>query len=113
MARLILRIELDSKVRIGEDAIRLLELVEAKGSISAAARTHGLTFRRAWTVLDEVNRMFKTPAIATQCGGIDGGGARLTDFGREIIDRYRAIESIATCLTADELSALEAAANGP
>lgn len=111
MARLIVRIELDSEARIGGDAIRLLELIETKGSISAAGRAHGLTFRRAWTVLDELNRMFKTPVIAAHCGGSNGGGARLTAFGREIIDRYRAIESIAACLTADELAALEAVAS--
>jgi molybdate transport system regulatory protein len=110
MARLILRVELDSEARIGGDAIRLLELVDAKGSISAAARAHGLTFRRAWTLLDEINRMFKTPAIAAQCGGADGGGARLTAFGHEIVARYRAIEAATAHATERELAALEAAA---
>jgi molybdate transport system regulatory protein len=52
MARLVLRIELASDARIGGDHIRLLELVETTGSITAAARTHGLTYRRAWTLLD-------------------------------------------------------------
>lgn len=111
MARLIVRIELDSEARIGGDAIRLLELVETKGSISAAGRAHGLTFRRAWAVLDELNRMFRTPVIAAHCGGSNGGGARLTAFGREVIDRYRAIEAIAAGLAAHELAALEAVAH--
>ena len=109
MARLILSVELDSETRIGAGDISLLELVETTGSISAAARAHGITFRRAWTVLDELNRMFKTPVIATRCGGLDGGGARLTDFGREIAVRYRAIEAIASRGTEHDLATLEAA----
>jgi molybdate transport system regulatory protein len=110
MAHLILRIELASEARLNGDAIDLLELVETKGSISAAGRAHGITYRRAWTVLDELNRMFKQPVIAAHIGGADGGGARLTDFGREVIARYRAIESLASHQTAHELAALEAAA---
>jgi molybdate transport system regulatory protein len=109
MARLILSVELDSEARIGAGDIRLLELVEKTGSISAAARAHGITFRRAWTVLDELNRAFKTSVIATRSGGLDGGGARLTDFGREVAARYRAIEAIAAHGTERDLATLEAA----
>jgi molybdate transport system regulatory protein len=110
MARLVLRIELDSDARIGSDHIRLLELVGTQGSITAAARAHGLSYRRAWALLDEVNRMFKAPVIATECGGAAGGGARPTAFGHDLIARYRGIEAIAVRLTAHELAALEAVA---
>ncbi|MGZ3375453.1 MAG: winged helix-turn-helix domain-containing protein [Phenylobacterium sp.] len=109
MARLIVRIELDSEARIGGDAIRLLELIEAKGSISAAGRAHGLTFRRAWGVLDELNRMFKTPVVAAQAGGAHGGGAWLTPFGQEIVRRYRAIETSVALAAEQQLDSLEAA----
>jgi molybdate transport system regulatory protein len=110
MAKLVLRIELGSDARLCDDHIRLLELVDKTGSITAAARAHGLTYRRAWTLLDELNRMFKAQVITAECGGIGGGGARPTDFGRDIIARYRGIEAIAVRLTAHELAALEAAA---
>ncbi len=111
MARLILRVELDSEARLSGDTISLLERVETEGSISAAGRAHGITYRRAWTVLDELNRMFRAPVIAARCGGSDGGGARITPFGHEVIARYRAIEAASARATERELAALEAAAN--
>jgi molybdate transport system regulatory protein len=110
MARLILRIELDSEARLRGDDIDLLEQVEKTGSISAAGRAHGITYRRAWTVLDALNRMFKTPVLATHHGGPDGGGARLTAFGREIIARYRALEAMTASVAERDLQAFEAAA---
>ena len=111
VARLIVRIELDSEARIGGDAIRLLELIETEGSISAAGRAHGIKFRRTWTVIDELNRMFKSPVIATQAGGADGGRARVTQFGLEIVRRYRAIEARAARAAEQDLAALEAVSN--
>ena len=113
MARLVLGIELDSEARIAARNIHLLELVEQTGSISAAGRACGITYRQAWTRLDEVTRMFKAPVLAAQVGGRDGGGARLTDFGRQIVARFRAIEALAANLAEVDLDALEAASRPP
>jgi len=82
------------KVRVGEDAIgpgktRLLELIDSEGGISAAARQMGLSYRRAWHLIDTLNKALAEPVIETSVGGKGGGGARLTDIGRDLITRYR------------------------
>jgi molybdate transport system regulatory protein len=111
MAQVSLRIDLASSGRIGSGAIRLLELVDETGSISAAGRAYGMTYRQAWTVLDGLNRMFRSPILEAQPGGRDGGGARLTAFGREVASRYRELESATDQLARHHLDALEAAAH--
>ena len=74
---------------IGPGKISLLEHVEREGSISAAARCMGMSFRRAWHLIDTLNGALGRPVVATEIGGSRGGGARLTDFGRELVARYR------------------------
>jgi molybdate transport system regulatory protein len=88
-----LRIEFGPEQRIGPGKVRLLELVAGTGSISAAAREMDMSYRRAWLLIDEMNRMFKEPVIAAVTGGAHGGGARLTDLGRNVVATYRAIEA--------------------
>ena len=88
-----LRIELGPEQRIGPGKVRLLELVAETGSISAAAREMDMSYRRAWLLIDEMNRMFKEPVIAAMTGGAHGGGAQLTELGKTVIATYRAIES--------------------
>ena len=88
-----LRIEFGPEQRIGPGKVRLLELVAATGSISAAAREMEMSYRRAWLLIDEMNRMFKEPVIAAVSGGAHGGGAQLTELGETVIATYRAIET--------------------
>jgi len=73
--------------------MRLLEAVSETGSISSAGRALGMSYRRAWLLLDEMNSGFRRKVVTTQLGGSRGGGARLTPFGRELLRRYRAIEA--------------------
>ena len=80
---------------LGPGKIALLEHIEATGSLSQAARELGMSYRRAWLLLDDVNRMFTDPATTASVGGSGGGGARLTDLGREIVKAYREIEDAA------------------
>lgn len=85
---------LEAKLRtaggvIGPGKISLLEHVEHEGSISAAARCMGMSFRRAWHLIDTLNAALGRPVVVTEIGGSRGGGARLTDFGRELVTRYR------------------------
>jgi molybdate transport system regulatory protein len=93
MTRLTIRIDFDSKRHVGHGKIRLLELIGEHGSISGAAREMKMSYRRAWLLADEVNRMFSEPVLETQHGGAGGGHARLTTFGHALVGHYRAIET--------------------
>lgn len=75
---------------IGPGKITLLEHVDSLGGISAAAREMGMTYRRAWHLIDSLNKALGRPVVATATGGTGGGGAHLTEFGRELVQRYRA-----------------------
>jgi molybdate transport system regulatory protein len=109
VARLTIRIDLSGHRAIGPGKIRLLELVGESGSISAAGRAMKMSYRRAWLLIDSVNRCFRTPVVETQMGGSRGGGAVLTELGHDLISRYRAVERAATKAGAAELVALDAA----
>ena len=108
MARLTIRIDLSDHGAIGPGKIRLLELVGESGSISAAGRAMNMSYRRAWMLIDNLNRCFRAPLVETQLGGTRGGGAVLTELGHDVIARYRAIERAATKASAAELVALDA-----
>lgn len=98
-----LRIEFGPEQRLGPGKIRLLELVAETGSISAAAREMEMSYRRAWLLIDEMNRMFKEPVIAAVTGGAHGGGAQLTELGQNVIATYRAIENDSAQILAKRL----------
>jgi molybdate transport system regulatory protein len=98
-----LRIEFGPEQRIGPGKVRLLELVAETGSISAAAREMEMSYRRAWLLIDEMNRMFKEPVVAAAPGGAHGGGAQLTDLGQNVIATYRAVEADSANILAKRL----------
>ena len=110
MARLKLSIVLDSGARFGPGKAALLESIRDTGSISAAARGMGMSYKRAWMLIDSINRAFEEPAVEAATGGHGGGGARLTPFGRDLLDRFRRVETRVMDEFADDLAALEAAA---
>jgi molybdate transport system regulatory protein len=110
MARLTLRLDFGPGQAIGHGKIRLLEAVRDRGSISAAGRTMGMSYRRAWLLIDELNALFGQPVIATKHGGPHGGGAELTPLGHRVVEQYRSIEDKAHLAVAAELAALAAAA---
>ena len=107
MTRLTLRIDFDNGSQIGHGKVRLLELIATHGSISRAAKEMSMSYRRAWLLTDQVNRMFKTPVIETQHGGSGGGFARLTSFGHAVVGHYRAIEAQSMKLFSKQLAELE------
>ena len=107
MTRVTIRIDFDDGRHLGHGKVRLLEMVEAHGSISSAARAMDMSYRRAWLLVDEVNRMFATPVLATQLGGKGGGHAKLTDFGRLVVEHYRSIERESKLAFAERIAALE------
>ena len=108
MPSLSLRIDFDPEGRIGPGKIALLEQIASLGSISAAARGMGMSYRRAWDLVEELNRLFGRPLVEARTGGSKGGGARLTPFGLAVVSRFRAIEQAASAAAAHELMALQA-----
>src|SRR5580692_2196957 len=106
-ARLTVRVDLGSKRALGPGKIRLLEAIGATGSISQAGRALDMSYRRAWLLVDDMNRCFRAPVVTTQGGGAKGGGAALTPFGRALIEQYRAIEARAMAAASPQLRALE------
>jgi molybdate transport system regulatory protein len=100
------RIYRDDDVAIGPGKVALLEAVAETGSISAAARQLGMSYKRAWVLIDETNRAMVKPAVTTVAGGAGGGGAALTPVGAELIRRYRAVESAARVAAAPDIAAL-------
>ena len=101
-----LRIDLDDEGRIGPGKIRLLENIQQFGSISAAGRAMDMSYKRAWDLVDDINRICRQPAVERQTGGKNGGGAALTPFGLSLVARYRKIERDAASAVRKELQAL-------
>jgi len=111
-ARLTLRVDLGEDRAIGPGKIRLLEAIRDTGSITQAGISLGMSYRRAWLLVDDMNTCFREPVISAQAGGSHGGGAALTTFGARLIDQYRAIEAEAHTATASRLNELEVACRG-
>ncbi|MGH6814543.1 MAG: winged helix-turn-helix domain-containing protein [Hyphomicrobiaceae bacterium] len=108
LAALTIRIDFGPFGFLGPGKIALMELISKHGSISAAGKEMGMSYRRAWLLVDEINRIFREPLVETQMGGAGGGGARLTKLGRDVVGRYRAIEGAAATASAADLRALKA-----
>ena len=113
MARLILRIDFDEGRALGPGKVQLLELVGETGSISAAGRAMDMSYRRAWLLVDAMNRTFREPVVAARGGGVGGGGASLTPFGTRVVASYRAMERDAHGALAKYLTDLEQALAAP
>ncbi|BBK44464.1 hypothetical protein STVA_44840 [Allostella vacuolata] len=104
-ARLTIRVDFGQHGALGPGKIRLLELIGAQGSISAAGRAMGMSYRRAWLLVDSLNQAFRDPVVATQHGGSGGGGAALTPAGQAMVDRYRTMEAAVEGAAAAHLAA--------
>jgi molybdate transport system regulatory protein len=100
-----LRIDLP-RGRIGPGKIDLLEAIDREGSISAAGRALGMSYKRAWELVGTLNAMFREPLVESTRGGPGGGGAVLTQAGREVLELYRAFEHEAADAGAARLGAL-------
>jgi molybdate transport system regulatory protein len=110
--RLTVRIDFGAERALGPGKIRLLEAIGKTGSISRAGRALGMSYRRAWLLIDDMNRCFRAAVVATQPGGVRGGGAALTAFGLQLIENYRAIETQAAAAAMPRLQALENSLRG-
>jgi molybdate transport system regulatory protein len=101
-----LRISRGDDIAIGPGKISLLEAIARTGSITAAARALGMSYRRAWLLADTMNRCFTAPLVAAAAGGPGGGGTRLTALGNEVVQTYRRIEATAEAAGAADVAAL-------
>lgn len=107
MTRIRLRIDFDGERYIGHGRIELLELIGRHGSISKAALAMGMSYKRAWYLIDGFNAMFRQPLIERQHGGKGGGSATLTPFGQRVVAEYRAMEAKALDVFAEPVGLLE------
>jgi molybdate transport system regulatory protein len=107
--RLTLRVDFGPSRSIGPGKIRLLEAIDRTGSISQAGRSLGMSYRRAWLLIDDMNQCFRDAVVNARPGGSQGGGAVLTEFGADLVRDYRAIETAASVAAKKRLRGLEAA----
>ena len=93
--RIQVRVELGAGHKIGPGKVALLEAIGETGSITAAGRRLGMSYRRAWLLVSALNQMFDEAVVETVAGGAHGGGARLTNLGAQLVVAYRTLEKAA------------------
>ncbi len=96
------------QIAMGPGKACLLEAIQLKGSISAAAASMGMSYKRAWDLVNIMNNSFNAPLVSTLIGGSKGGGAQVTAFGLQVLTQYREVELKANAVIKDEISALQA-----
>jgi len=87
------RLRHNDEIAMGPGKADLLDAIAATGSISAAARSMNMSYRRAWLLVDVMNRTFREPLVVGAAGGSQGGGAGVTDAGRAVLAQFRAMEA--------------------
>jgi molybdate transport system regulatory protein len=111
--RLTVRVDFGADRALGPGKIKLLETIGKTGSITQAGRALGMSYRRAWLLVDDLNHSFREAVVIKKPGGVQGGGATLTAFGRDLIAKYRAIETKATAMAARQLREREISLRKP
>jgi molybdate transport system regulatory protein len=106
-----IRVDFAPGCSVGPGKISLLEAIAREGSLSVAARSLDLSYRRAWNLLADLNRSFAEPVVETAVGGTRGGGARVTDFGRSLVTAFRGLERGSARLAASRMKRFNASAN--
>ncbi len=101
-----LRVDFAPGVRLGPGKADLLEGIRDTGSIAAAGRRMGMSYKRAWLLVETMNAMFAAPLVASSKGGRDGGGAELTEAGRTVLAAFRAMEEKLRTTAAAETATL-------
>lgn len=104
--RLVFRLVLGDDIALGPGKVQLLEAIRDTGSIAAAGRAMGMSYKRAWHLVDTMNRCFASPLVAASKGGARGGGATLTALAEDVIVRYHHLEARARKATEADLALL-------
>ena len=102
-----LRLMLGPEIAMGPGKADLLEGIRETGSIAAAGRRMGMSYRRAWLLVETMNACFKTPLVEARKGGSSGGTAVLTRTGDDVLARYRRIEQAALTASRNDRAALQ------
>lgn len=102
-----LRVTLDAAFYVGPGRADLLELIAGTGSIAAAGKAMGMSYKRAWSLVQALNEGFGTPLVETSRGGSAQGGATLTAAGREVLARYRHMQQATRRAIAGDVAALQ------
>lgn len=103
-----LRIHFDAGTMLGPGKADLLQGIQETGSISAAGRRMGMSYKRAWTLIDTLNHSFREPLVISAAGGKSGGGASLTPLGIEVLARYRHMQAATERAIAEDVERLSA-----
>ena len=91
---------------MGPGKAELISQIEASGSISAAARNMGMSYRRAWQLVEAINASFTEPVVLTAIGGKRGGGTSVTDYGRQLVAQFHSMEDKASAAIAEDIARL-------
>jgi molybdate transport system regulatory protein len=102
-----IRVTADDTIAIGPGKASLLQAIAHSGSISGAAREMGMSYRRAWLLVEQMNRCFRTPLVETATGGLKGGGAQITEMAADVLAHYQAMQQKAWAAIDDDLSYLQ------
>lgn len=102
-----LRIMLNDEIAFGPGKADLLDAIRKTGSISAAGKQMGMSYRRAWLLVDAMNRCFQKPLVDTAKGGTNGGGTQLTDAGVQVLDHYRGLQHDVSAITQQHFKEFE------
>ena len=102
-----LRISSGDDIAVGPGKIDLLLAIGETGSITAAARALGMSYRRAWLLVDTMNHCFRNAVVEAETGGVRGGGTRLTATGERVVQLYRRVDAKALAAGATDLKALQ------
>ncbi|WP_208349819.1 winged helix-turn-helix domain-containing protein [Pseudaestuariivita rosea] len=102
------RVVFDNAGMIGPGKADLLQKIDETGSISAAGRQMGMSYKRAWMLVDTMNTIFKAPVVSSSRGGAQGGGAALTDMGQKVLKHYRDMHGAAWQAAQPDMDALKA-----
>lgn len=111
MVSLRLQIRVSAAVRIGHGKIQLLEGIDRHGSISAAARSLGMSYRRGWELVDHMNSAFGRPVVVGTTGST--GGAELTELGRDIVARWRLLEQKVSQVATEDVAYFDKLLDSP
>lgn len=111
--RVQLRLILPGGIALGPGKAELLALIEREGSIAAAGRAMKMSYKRAWGLVDEMNAAFRSPLVTTGRGGAEGGGAQVTELGRQVLAHYRNLVAGLQDRGQADLAAIAAALSAP
>lgn len=103
----LLRLYLSAELHFGPGKADVLEAIATSGSISAAGRALGMSYRRTWQLVTAMNTHFREPLVNTAAGGSSGGGAQLSNLGKDVLARYRKMQVDCAAAIADDLRCLQ------